>query len=96
MKHLPCLERDGFYESHKLWFPRGFFERALGWFIKPEHFQGVYLERCKAVHSFGMSQTIQLLWVDASGRLLRPPTILKPWRIAFCREAYGVIELIPE
>jgi hypothetical protein len=48
--------------------------------------------RCSAVHTFGMSEPIDVVFVDAAGRVLRVISRLPPWRFVRECEAYGVFE----
>jgi uncharacterized membrane protein (UPF0127 family) len=54
---------------------------------------GIWLLRCDAVHTFAMRFPVDLLFVDAAGRILRIDHAVRPWRLAFCVGAYSVIEL---
>lgn len=49
--------------------------------------------RCNAVHTFGMLESIDVVFVDGSGRVLRVISRLRPWRVAREPAARGVFEL---
>lgn len=76
---------------------RTIFQRARGLMLTkrmPSGFDGLLLEPCHAVHTFGMNYAIDIVFIDKHLHVLKvvekvPP--LKPY-IA-CRNAYGVLEL---
>jgi uncharacterized membrane protein (UPF0127 family) len=47
---------------------------------------------CKSVHTFFMRFTIDVVFVDRSGTVVKCCR-LKPWRIAFARRAFATVEL---
>ena len=51
------------------------------------------IPRCRSVHTFGMRFALDLVWVDAFGRLVRVDRGVRPWRIRSCRAAAAVVEL---
>lgn len=56
--------------------------------------EGLWIERCSAVHTVGMRATIDLLFLDARGKVLRIVAGVKPFRpIISCRHAATVVEL---
>lgn len=55
---------------------------------------GLWLSPCNGVHTLGMRFAMDVLFLDAEGRVLRQVANLRPWR--FCgpvRDARTVIEL---
>ena len=57
---------------------------------------GMWLEPCNSIHTFGMQFTIDVLFLDASGALLRAVPRVRPWRVCRpVRRARVVVE-IPE
>ena len=48
---------------------------------------------CRAVHTFGLAQAIDLVFVDAGGRIVRQAPQVPPGRWAGCRQAWAVLEL---
>ncbi len=50
------------------------------------------LPRCRAVHTFGMRFALDLIWLDAEGRVLRTDRAVAPGRLRSCRRAHSVIE----
>ena len=44
---------------------------------------GLWLEPCNSIHTMGMQFAIDVLFLDASGYLLRAVRDLKPWRICW-------------
>jgi uncharacterized membrane protein (UPF0127 family) len=54
---------------------------------------GLLLPRTRSIHTFGMRFALDLVWLDASGRVLRVDHDVHPGRVRSCRAARGVIEL---
>lgn len=54
---------------------------------------GLLLPRCRAVHTFGLRAPIDVVFLSPQGDVLRFVPSLAPGRWAFCREAWGVLEL---
>jgi uncharacterized protein len=55
--------------------------------------EGVVLEPCRQVHTFGMSYAIDAVYLDAGGSVLAIATLV-PWRVGpFRRRAAAVLEL---
>jgi uncharacterized protein len=56
---------------------------------------GVALEipGCRSVHTFGMRFPLDLVWLDASRRVVRVDRDVPPWRVRSCRQARSVLEL---
>jgi uncharacterized membrane protein (UPF0127 family) len=50
------------------------------------------LVRCRSVHTFGMRFELDLVWVDASGAVVRIDRSVRPCRVRSCRAAASVIE----
>jgi uncharacterized protein len=56
--------------------------------------EGLWIERCSAVHTIGMRATIDLFFLDAGGKVLRIAAGVKPFRpMISCRRAATVVEL---
>jgi uncharacterized membrane protein (UPF0127 family) len=51
------------------------------------------LERCRAVHTMGMRRSIDVVFVARDGVVLDLRRGVGAGRIAFCRQASGVLEL---
>ncbi len=55
---------------------------------------GMWLEPCNSIHTFGMRFAIDVLFLDASGRLVRAVPNLRPWRICWpVWRARAVVEI---
>ena len=48
---------------------------------------------CAAIHTMFMRFPIDVIFVNREGRAVRIVSRMRPWRIAFCMAARGVIEL---
>ena len=72
-----------------------FVERARGLLgsAAVRHCDGVRLEPCRAVHTMGMTRSIDVVFVDAGGRVLRVAPSMRPWRVAAHSGAQAVYEL---
>lgn len=89
------LSPDGGILAESVAYARGFRQRAVGLLgrrgLPPGH--ALYLAPCSAVHTFFMSFTIDLLFVDRDMCLVRLLRQVPPWRFAFGGAgAYGVFE----
>ena len=73
-----------------------FIQRAFGLlareFIRRD--EGMWFQRCSAIHTLGMRVPIDIIFVDASGCVVRLCPDVKQWRPAIvCLQAAGVIQL---
>lgn len=50
------------------------------------------LTRCRSVHTFGMRFALDLVWLDASGQVLRQDACVAPGRLRSCPSARAVVE----
>jgi uncharacterized protein len=66
--------------------------RLLGLAGLPAPPCGLLLPRTRSVHTFGMRFALDLLWLDARGRVLRRDTDVPPRRVRTCRGARAVAE----
>ncbi len=55
--------------------------------------EGLRLDGCRSVHTFGMRFALDLVWLDARGRVLRVDRDVGPARMRTCRRARSVIEV---
>ena len=51
------------------------------------------LPRTRSVHTFGMRFALDLVWLDADGRVVRVDRAVRPWRVRSCRAARAVLEV---
>ena len=54
--------------------------------------EGLLLERCRMVHTFGMRFAIGLIFLDKNGRVVRIVRSLPPGRLCACLRARDVVE----
>ena len=52
------------------------------------------LSPCAAIHTAWMRFAIDVIFLDAGGRVLRTVPALPTWRIAACRGAHAVVECV--
>ena len=55
--------------------------------------QGLWIVPCGAIHTFFMSFTIDVLYLDRKKRVKKVITGLSPWRLSGCLIAHSVLEL---
>ena len=73
---------------------RTFRRRLVGLALRrhpPAH--GLLLPRTRSVHTFGMRFALDLLWLDAAGRVVRIDRAVPPGRVRGCRRARAVVEV---
>lgn len=72
-----------------------FWQRAAGLFLCRDAgpHEGLWLRPCRAVHTLGMGRTIDVLFLDRQGRILKTVHALRPNRAAWCPGAHSVVEL---
>ena len=74
----------------------GFLQRAVGLLARSrvQRDEGVWITQCRAIHTIGMRTSIDVIFVDRDGRVLRVDRDVKPNRLSLsCRQAMGVVEL---
>jgi uncharacterized membrane protein (UPF0127 family) len=54
---------------------------------------GLLIPRCRSVHTFGMRFPIDLLFLDAEGRVIELRRAVAPGRLMRCPGAVAVLEL---
>lgn len=54
--------------------------------------RALLIERCRSVHTAGMRFALDLLWLDASGALVRLDRAVPPRRLRTCLRARSVVE----
>ena len=73
-----------------------FLQRAVGLLARPQvrPDEGLWIERCNAIHTIGMRSSIDVIFVDEVGRVMRVIPRVEPFKLALtCRKAKAVIEL---
>jgi len=56
--------------------------------------EGLWIDRCSAVHTIGMRATLDLYFLDKDQRVLRIASSVRPYRLAVtCHNAVAVVEL---
>jgi uncharacterized protein len=58
----------------------------------PPEGEALWIPRCRAIHTFGMRFSLDLVWLDGSGHVVRFDHNVKPGRICRCSEAQSVVE----
>lgn len=72
---------------------------TLGWRLRGmlrrnfKGFDALVFDRCDSIHMFFMHMPLDVLFLDADGRVRGIRNGLRPWRLAFCAGAKTTIEL---
>ena len=66
---------------------------GLAWMDQPSRVQALLLPGCRSIHTFGMRFPLDLIWLDASGRILDVDANVPCRRQRHCRGAAGVVEI---
>ena len=71
--------------------------RAGGLLVRPCLKQGevLWLTPCNAIHTFGMRYPIAVFFLDHHRQVIDVRPEVVPNRIAFCRRAHSVCEMLP-
>lgn len=56
--------------------------------------RGLLIPDCPSIHTFGMRFPIEVAFLDQRGDVIRTIEALKPRRVAWCRDARAVLELV--
>lgn len=72
------------------------FERMRGLLFrdKLKSKQALWIEPCPSVHTFGMQYSIDVVFLDKTGMVLKVVDNLQPMRIAACKNATISLELL--
>ncbi len=83
---------------HDLKVARSFWERFSGLLFSacPKEKEGLLFENCNSIHCMFMRYSIGVIFLDKAGLLKKKIDNLKPWRFAFCKNAWYTIELNPD
>jgi len=75
---------------------RGFVQRTRGlaWRKSIPAGDGVQINRCRSIHTFGMRFSLDLLWLDQQGQAIRVDYDVPPRRLRSCRRASAVVEVV--
>jgi uncharacterized membrane protein (UPF0127 family) len=77
-------------------FARGILERYLGLLAHRNVAadEGLWFERCRAIHTLGMRAAVDVIFIDAGGRVLRCDAGVRPGRpVVACAGAHAVLEM---
>jgi len=64
----------------------------LGW-KKLAYPDGLLITSCNSVHTFFMPYTIDVIYLNKQGVIIKIVNGLKPWRLSFCLKASSTLEL---
>jgi uncharacterized membrane protein (UPF0127 family) len=71
---------------------RGFRARLIGLTLRRAADEPLLIPRCRSVHTAGMRFAIDVVFLDARGRVVRVAPAVRPWRLVSCRRAVAVVE----
>lgn len=82
--------RFGAFRTDTIW------ERMRGLLALPTltKSQGLWIEKCHSVHSFGMQYALDLVYLDKRDRIIKIVTDMPPRRCSYAWRAASVIELL--
>jgi uncharacterized protein len=66
---------------------------GLAFLNREEAGDGLFIPRCRSVHTFGMRFPLDLVFLDDESKVIRLRRGVPPWRIVRCAEASSVLEL---
>jgi uncharacterized membrane protein (UPF0127 family) len=66
---------------------------GLAFLDREEAGEGLFIPRCRSVHTFGMRFPLDLVFLDAESRVIRLRRAIPPGRVVRCPEATSVLEL---
>lgn len=66
---------------------------GLAFLERVEAGEGLFLPSCRCVHTFGMFFALDVLFLDAEGRVIKLRRGVPPRRLVRCRAADAVLEL---
>lgn len=71
--------------------------RAGGLLVRPRLNPGeaLWLRPCHAIHTFGMSYSIAVFFLDQHLHVVDVRPCVQPNRIVYCRRAHSVCEMLP-
>ncbi len=55
--------------------------------------EGLWLSNCRGVHTFFMRFAIDVVFLDAAGRVCKIAAEMAPWRLAWCWRAAAIVEM---
>ncbi|AMM24612.1 DUF192 domain-containing protein [Variovorax sp. PAMC 28711] len=92
--HLPmvALSRDGVALPLKVRIANTFLSRLrglLGVRLSPD--AGLYIVPCSSIHMWGMRVTLDVIFVDRAGEILRVCEV-RPWQLKSVSRAHAVLE----
>jgi uncharacterized membrane protein (UPF0127 family) len=67
--------------------------RGLALRQAPPEGRALLIPRCRSVHTFGMRFALDLVWLDAAGRVLAVDEAVPPGRVRTRRDAAAVVEV---
>ncbi len=66
--------------------------RGLLWQCSPGPGEALLIKPCHSIHTYGMNYTIDVVFLDKAGRVLKLETVM-PLSSASCKESSAVLEM---
>jgi uncharacterized membrane protein (UPF0127 family) len=72
-----------------------FIKRLFGYMFtaKKKAIPAIFFPRCNMIHTFFMFFPIDVYFLDVDKTVIKSIKSLKPWRMAMCLQASGVLEI---
>ena len=70
-----------------------FKDKLLGFMFKKSADYALLFSKCSAVHTCFMRFDIKVVFMSEEKKIIKEIKILRPWRIAFCKGAYYVLDI---
>ena len=95
MRRVPLADASGRLLLPGVWVAETSWERTRGLLGRPRLApgEGMWLPRCRFIHTCGMGYAIDVVFADALGRVVRVAAGLRPWRLAWAWAAAHTLEL---
>tara|TARA_B100000579_G_C22812420_1_gene845975 strand:+ start:686 stop:1141 length:456 start_codon:yes stop_codon:yes gene_type:complete len=89
IKDTNILLAENCYRPTKTW------EKIRGLIGRPklDASSAILLDESDCIHTFFMKYSVDILYLDREFKVIRTIRSMKPWRIAFCLEAFAILVL---
>lgn len=78
-----------------VWITGNWWQRARGLLGRPRlaESEGMLIQPCSSVHTWGMTYSIDLVYISAEGMVKKCIACLKPWKMSMAPGTQSVLEL---
>lgn len=94
-RYASGYKKSGQAKQMEAWIADSYLSRLRGLLGKKQlsGTDGLLLKRCSAVHTIGMRYSLDLVFMDREGKVLKCAEGVKPFRMATAKGAYYTLEL---